>query len=80
MTSANSPCLNFARDDTDPLTEDLLEQVLTVSAQCIKVTEDISNRLVLALGALPCQFKLSDDSLASYSPPAEAATKKQRLV
>ena len=80
MTSANSPCLKFARADTDPLTEDLLEQVLTVSAPCIKVTEDSSNRLVLALGALPYQFKLSDDSLASYSPPAEAATKKQRLV
>jgi hypothetical protein len=73
LTCATSPCLKFQRRDLDPLTEDLLERVLTVCSPSIKLAEDYSDRLVLAYGALPCQIKqrqyLDQDPVEAPPPP-----------
>jgi hypothetical protein len=74
-SSATSPCLQYRRSDNDGAIEDLLERVLTVSVQCVTMADEYSDRLVLSLGALPCQFK---HSFVVVNEPTKAPLKKQR--
>ena len=77
MGSSTSPCLNYRREENDTPAEDLFEQVLTASVQCLKMTDEYPDRLVLAIGALPCQIKLSK-ALLDGSADTTAAKKRKR--
>ena len=82
MDSSTSPCLNYRREKLDTPTEDLLEQVLTTSVQCLKMTDEYPDRLVLAIGALPCQIKLSQALLdgSAVKPQPKPSAKKRKTV
>ena len=78
MKGDTSECLKFRQVLNDAKVEELLEQLLTVSAQCLKMAEDLTDRLVLAVGALRCQIKLSEFFLKPAAK-AKSGAKRKRL-